>query len=88
MGAIPIIQHWEGVGAFIDAGIDVLSVKDPSEINLANLTDWMARFKHGNDLRKLTREYWNELAFNGSTVYLENRHYNDEYPPKIMPSMV
>jgi hypothetical protein len=64
MGAIPIIEFFEGAYAYRDAGFKTIHIHKPEDLNEANFSRWQQEMTSGNDnITGLTREYWNRKAF-------------------------
>jgi hypothetical protein len=64
MGAIPIIEFFEGAYAYRDAGFKTIHIHKPEDLNEANFSRWQHEMTSGNDnITGLTREYWNRKAF-------------------------
>lgn len=64
MGAIPVIQHFAGVRGYLEAGLSVLSVSTPAELNAGNLSNWLRiHTVNQNSKRKLSYEFWNQKIF-------------------------
>lgn len=65
LGAVPIIEYFVGAEGY-NRGMgngSVILVRNVTEINHVNVTQWDSSHAHGVDAYKLTHEYWSRRAF-------------------------
>jgi hypothetical protein len=87
MGAIPIIEFFEGAYAYRDAGFKTIHIHKPEDLNEANFSRWQQEMTSGNDnITGLTREYWNRKAFAPDPSWVV-RTAAPVTAPSVVPSM-
>jgi len=63
MGAVPIIEYFPGGLGYERANLSALTVKEPTELTVANVTRWSVMFPNGQNRQKLTYDYWRHKMF-------------------------
>lgn len=69
LGAVPVIEYWAGATGY-NKGLgndSAILVRNVTEINSKNLTEWSQKNTHGVDRHKLSHEYWSRLMFEMDT---------------------
>jgi hypothetical protein len=63
LGAIPVMPYFEGTKGYVDAGLQVITFQHEKEINADSIRQWSMKFNRSTDRHLVTRQYWNERAF-------------------------
>ena len=63
LGAIPLIQYFEGANGYLQGNLTAILVHKPQELTAANISVWNKRYNSGTPPERLTRKYWNDRAF-------------------------
>jgi len=63
LGAVPLVEWFDGARGYTDAGLKAVLLRRPEEITPENVTRWNALYTSGNQRSKLTREFWNFRGF-------------------------
>ncbi len=57
------MEYFEGVHGYERAGIQIIPVRNITEITERNLTQWMHKFNQSTPKEYVTRKFWNQIAF-------------------------
>lgn len=63
LGSIPVMEYFEGTNGYLAAGIKLIPFQSEWEIHERNLTTWSKQFTTPTDRKLVTRQYWNQQAF-------------------------
>jgi len=63
MGAIPLIQYFPGAIGYEQGNLSTILIRDTSDLNQKNMTSWLDTIHNGNEMHKLSRDYWNKRLF-------------------------
>ena len=65
MGAIPIVEYFPGVHAYLNQGIDVITINNGTKhgIDDADIERWKATYTHGHERHKMSTEYWHRRMY-------------------------
>ena len=63
LGAIPLIEYFEGANGYLQGNLTAILVHKPQELTAANISVWNKLYDSGTPPERLTRKYWNDRAF-------------------------